>query len=378
MSKKIRVLMVSTSYPEDERDWRGRFIANIVTAISRRSDLELSLWAPPGKLPDSVANATTKTESTWLHALAGRGGIAAALRVGPLRAVNDVLGLLWRLRKVYRRTASIDIAHVNWLQNALPLWGLNTPAVITVLGTDFGLLRHAVIRRLLRAVIRQRRCIIAPNAAWMTAKLQESFGDIATVETIPFGVDPAWFRIQRTSDVPVKPRWLVVSRITAPKIGALIEWGHGLFDGKRELHLLGPKQELLTLAPWVNYHGPTNPEELISNWIPQSTGLITLSRHDEGRPQVILEAMAAGLPVIASDLPAHRDVIQHGSTGWLVHSAGELAEALNTLETPQINRSIGEQARKWVAAQIGTWDDCVLRYQGAYRRLVEISGGTTG
>jgi glycosyltransferase involved in cell wall biosynthesis len=378
MSEKIRVLMVSTSYPEDERDWRGRFIANIVTAISRRSDLELSLWAPPSKLPDSVANATTMTESAWLHALAGRGGIAAALRVGPLRAVNDALGLLWRLRQVYRRTASIDIAHVNWLQNALPLWGLNTPALISVLGTDFGLLRHTLIRRLLRAVIRQRRCIIAPNAAWMTTKLQESFGDIATVETIPFGVDPAWFRIQRITDVPVRPRWLVVSRITAPKIGALIEWGHGLFDGTRELHLLGPKQESLTLAPWVHYHGPTNPEELICKWFPQCTGLITLSRHDEGRPQVILEAMAAGLPVIASDLPAHRDVIQHGSTGWLVRSAGELAEALNTLETPHINRSIGEQARNWVATHIGTWDDCVRRYQGAYRRLVETNGDPTG
>jgi glycosyltransferase involved in cell wall biosynthesis len=378
MSEKIRVLMVSTSYPEGNQDWRGRFIANIVSAMARRTDLELSLWAPPGNLPELVADATTTAESAWLHALAARGGIAAALRVGSLRAINDALGLIWRLRQVYRRTTSIDVVHVNWLQNALPLWGLTTPAIITVLGTDFGLLRHALIRQMLRAVIRQRRCIIAPNAAWMTTKLQESFGDIASVETIPFGVDPVWFRIQRSTEAPIKPRWLVVSRVTAPKIGALIEWGHGLFNETRELHLLGPKQELLTLAPWVNYHGPTNPEELIRNWFPQSTGLITLSRHDEGRPQVILEAMAAGLPVIASDLPAHRDVIQHGSTGWLVRSAEELAEALSALETPEINRSIGEKARKWVADQIGTWDDCIHRYQGAYRRLVEANGVTTG
>jgi glycosyltransferase involved in cell wall biosynthesis len=62
------------------------------------------------------------------------------------------------------------------------------------------------------------------------------------------------------------------------------------------------------------------PRALLEEWFPQAAGLITLSQHDEGRPQVLLEAMAARLPVIASNLPAHRDLIRSGETGMLVDS----------------------------------------------------------
>lgn len=370
MSSRTRVLMTSTSYPENEQDWRGRFIANIVEAMARIPDLDLSVWAPPGDLPAHVSNAASPDESLWLDRMAKRGGIAAALRTNPFRAATNAFGLIRRLRRVYRRTTAMDVVHVNWLQNALPLWGLTTPAIITVLGTDYGLLRHTPVRVALRAVARQRRCIIAPNAAWMVPPLHEMFGDVAGVEAIPFGVDPGWFRIERSTTTTGRIRWLVVSRVTTAKMGTLFDWGTGLFNDTRELHLLGPNQEELVLPSWIHYHGPTNPDELATDWFPQSAGLITLSQHDEGRPQVILEAMAAGLPVIASDLPAHRDIIQHGSTGWLVHNATELNEALRALEDPILNRAVGQQARNWVAKHIGTWDDCVRRYEDAYHRLI--------
>jgi glycosyltransferase involved in cell wall biosynthesis len=102
-----------------------------------------------------------------------------------------------------------------------------------------------------------------------------------------------------------------------------------------------------------------------------ATGLITLSRHDEGRPQVMLEAMASGLPVLASDLPAHRDLVQHRQTGWLAPNRDELVKGLTWLEDPLHNQSTGRSARQWVKDSIGTWDDCADRYAAAYRRLLE-------
>jgi hypothetical protein len=42
--------------------------------------------------------------------------------------------------------------------------------------------------------------------------------------------------------------------------------------------------------------------------------------------------MAAGLPVIASDLAAHRTLIEHRQTGWMVDSAAEFREALEFLD----------------------------------------------
>lgn len=132
-------------------------------------------------------------------------------------------------------------------------------------------------------------------------------------------------------------------------------------------------QESVSLPPWVTYHGPTHPAALRAEWFPRATGLLTLSRHSEGRPQVLLEAMAAGLPVIVSDLPAHRDVVRHGDTGWIASSRPLFAEALNRLDDRALNQLTGAAARRMIRAAMGTWADCAGRFKMAYLDLLRES-----
>ena len=134
----VRVLMVSTSFPETHQDWPGRFIANMAEALARREDVRLALWAPPGEHSRIIVPATSPDEAEWLRQLLRSGGIAHLLRASPLRGWMAAAGLLRRLRQVYRRYQDVDVVHINWLQNALPLWGNDRPAVISVLGNDFG------------------------------------------------------------------------------------------------------------------------------------------------------------------------------------------------------------------------------------------------
>lgn len=362
--------MSSTSYPESPQDWRGRFIANLAGALAQRDDVTLSLWAPPGELPADVTAATTPSDALWLARLSQQGGIAHLLRTRRALAAGTILALLMRLGRAYRRQPA-DVAHVNWLQNALPLWGTTTPAVITVLGTDFGLLRLPGMKMLLRAVLRQRRAILAPNADWMRPALEQAFGDLAEIRPMAFGVDAPWFEVVRHLAPDKTRHWLAITRLTQNKIGDLFNWGDGLFGEERQLHLFGPMQEKVALPAWVRYHGPTHPADLLQQWFPQACGLITLSRHDEGRPQVMLEAMAAGLPVLASDLPAHRDMLQHRQTGWLAATRDELCQGLDWLEDPANNQQTGQAARQWVKNSVGTWDDCAGRYAAAYQSLLE-------
>ena len=360
-----RAIIVSTSYPANKEDWRGRFIFDMTQALGQIKNLNLSLWAPPGEHPANIMDASTSSDQKWLYNLADKGGIASQLRNINTTSLKLITGLLFRLYHVYRRT-SLDLVHVNWLQNAIPLWGTNIPALITVLGSDYGLLSKPGMAPLLRSVFRQRHIILAPNAKWMEPELNKLFGDIAKIVTVPFGVDKPWFEIDRANVEP--DCWLAVTRITKNKIGDLFKWGEGLFE-KRKLHLFGPMQEKTNLPSWVNWHGPTHPSELIETWFPKAAGLITLSRHDEGRPQVILEAMAAGVPVIASDLPAHRDFIYHNKTGQLVKHSGELEQALNYLENMDNNVVIGKAARSWIKNNIGDWDDCATKYAALYDEL---------
>jgi glycosyltransferase involved in cell wall biosynthesis len=369
----MQVLFCSTSYPRDDHDWKGRFISNIVNALNQREDIQLALWAPPGDRPPTVTDATTPIESDWLQSLLEDGGIAHILQSKGILAAGRALRLLQHLRRAYKRGSSADLIHVNWIQNAIPLWGIKKPAVISVLGSDFGLLNNSVLLPLLRAVFRQRRCILAPNAGWMAPRLEALFGKVAEVRPIPYGVEDRWFKIKRTKVLGEPFKWLAVFRVTKEKIGPLFDWGQKIFKPPHEIHLIGPKQENLHLPDWIHYHGPASADELCENWFQKATGLITLSQHDEGRPQVILEAMAAGLPVVASDIPAHLDVIRHQQTGWIAKSAFEFREAITSLCDFEANQSIGNEARRWVIDNIGTWHDCADRYIHAYQDLLEVN-----
>jgi hypothetical protein len=363
----LRVLLVSTSYPRAADDWRGRFVADMVAGLAARSDLQLSCWMPPGDPIPGADDATTPSDRRWLDQLARQGGIAHALRTRPIGGLLKAAGLLRRLRAAYRRE-DWGIAHVNWLQNALPL-PKGKPTVITVLGSDFGLLRLPGMSALLRAALKDRSALLAPNADWMVPELRRLFGDLAMVKAIPFGVHERWFALEPAPTQEAAP-WLVVSRVTQAKLGHLLTWGEGRFGAKRPLVLFGPMQEQIALPSWVDYRGATHPEALSRDWFPKAAGLITLSTHDEGRPQIMLDAMAAALPIIASDIPAHRDLLLHRKTGWLADSPASLDEGLAFFGKASTRRRIGLAARAWVKSEIGDWSDCAERYVAAYRQVL--------
>ena len=76
----------------------------------------------------------------------------------------------------------------------------------------------------------------------------------------------------------------------------------------------------------------------------------------EGLPLALLEAMGAGLAVVATDVPGHRDVVRDGETGLLV-PAGDvkaLAAAIATLiDDPDRRRRMGQAGRERVRKEFG-------------------------
>jgi glycosyltransferase involved in cell wall biosynthesis len=366
------ILFISTSYPVNEKDWKGVFISNLLGSLSSNPEIELKYWGPPGVMPSSAKYACTDDQAKWLIRLTECGGIAHIIRQKNIKSISCVLKLLLFLFKAYKRNADVDLLHINWLQNAIPLLRTKKPALITVLGSDFGLLDLPGMVALLRFVLKNRRSALCPNADWMKEKLERLFGDISTIIPVPFGVDDAWFNVRRCFSAENTKKWIVVSRLTEKKIGTLFDWGRNFFltHPEHELHLFGPMQENLNVPDWIHYHGPTNPEELRKIWFPQSCGLITLSRHDEGRPQVLLEAMASGLPVLASDLPAHTNFLTQKETGLIVRSEEEYISGLEWLSDPTNNEVLSTSSRDWVKKEIGTWDDCAARYVAIYQKLL--------
>src|SRR3954471_4964825 len=84
-----------------------------------------------------------------------------------------------------------------------------------------------------------------------------------------------------------------------------------------------------------------------------------------------LEAMAGGIPVIASDVRALREIIEPGVTGTLTLPEDPEAWA-NQLEeliySPKTRGEIGQAGREWVAKN-RTWRAVAARYLGPYRDI---------
>ena len=93
----------------------------------------------------------------------------------------------------------------------------------------------------------------------------------------------------------------------------------------------------------------------------------------EGQPNAVMEAMAAGIPIVASDIPGHRELIVPGKTGFLVPIANRAAYGKATdriLSDPIYARALGEAGRRHITQQFAA-HDMVRRHERLYRELLE-------
>ncbi|MFA6317284.1 MAG: glycosyltransferase family 4 protein [Elusimicrobiota bacterium] len=95
----------------------------------------------------------------------------------------------------------------------------------------------------------------------------------------------------------------------------------------------------------------------VTGWLPPEKALERLASADvfvhysrwEGLPNAVLEAMALGLPVVASDVPGNRDAVLHGETGFIAADEAALLErCLELAGDPALRRRLGEAGRQRV------------------------------
>jgi glycosyltransferase involved in cell wall biosynthesis len=114
---------------------------------------------------------------------------------------------------------------------------------------------------------------------------------------------------------------------------------------------------------------PEIPQQKLCHEVAQSTVLV-LPSLSEGLGRVLVEAMAAGTPVIGTHVGGIPDIIQDGVTGFLVPPADEKAlgrKIVYLLENPQEVLAMGQRGREFVQ----TYFSPEIYYQG-YEKICQL------
>ncbi len=366
-SRPVRLLLVVDSL---EVGGAERLVADLAVAL-RRKGYDVTVAC-------SVAGD--------LSGLLGKAGVPVRPLLDRLvkRRLSPVYA--WRLRRVLRRER-FDLVHAH-------VYASTAAAAIATLGTDVPLVitEHTEAswqdwraRRVSRWVYRRAKHIIAVSTP-IRRRLIERDGvspDLITI--IPNAVVPAQEGYpDATPGLPTglreRPLVGVVARLqpekgvanflkAAARVAPLFPEAHFVIAGDGPL-----RQELAALAEEL---GLRDRAHFLGFWpdaaaLMRSVDVLVVPSLTEGSPLVTLEAMAAGVPVVASAVGGIPDQVRHDKEGLLVppDDAGALSEALlDLLRDPARAHRLGEAGRRRATSEF-SHANMVRRIEDVYRAVL--------
>ena len=285
-------------------------------------------------------------------------------RSGALEQIVFILSAsFWTLRLIRQLKPDVTLAFFGVPSGAVTLFiklVTKIPYVVSLRGGDVPGFRpydfgtyHKLIAPLLRIIWKQASAIVANSNGLRELAVQ--FDARFEIPVIPNGVDLELYRTDARS--AVMPRLFSVGRIVHQKgldlaMHALaglkeLSWEWRIAGDGPQLDALKLLAQKLGIADRVQFLGWQAREQLIEQYHWSNLFLFP-SRH-EGMPNAVLEAMASGLPVIASRIAGSEELVSNGETGFLFPSEDieALRDALRKLISDTVLRqTMGNVARR--------------------------------
>jgi glycosyltransferase involved in cell wall biosynthesis len=236
---------------------------------------------------------------------------------------------------------------------------------------------HKMIGPFLRVIWHNAAAVIANSRG--LRDLAIAFDSHRDIPIIFNGVDYIRFKIEVRAWSP--PRILSAGRVVYQKgfdlgLRALaqlkdLDWKWSIAGDGPKLEELKSLARELGISERVEFLGWQSREELVK-WYQRSNIFLFPSRH-EGMPNAVLEAMASGLPVVATRIAGNEELVLDGVTGLLVNpeDVDMLRDALyGLLLKEEIRKQMGGASRQRVEREF-TWDFTARRYS----EYLEQAGG---
>jgi len=177
---------------------------------------------------------------------------------------------------------------------------------------------------------------------------------------VPNAVDKACFEVER--HVEKEPTLLCVADIISYKNQNQLIRSLDPLVSKHKFHLvfLGRVNQaapyglygaeflsLVKARPWCRHEGMADRQQL-RQWLGRAGGLV-LPTLEDNCPMVVLEAMAAGVPVVASRVGGIPDLVENGKTGLLFdpRNGDDMSAAIaKLLAEPELGRTLAAEAKR--------------------------------
>jgi glycosyltransferase involved in cell wall biosynthesis len=384
----LRVLSFTTLFPNPAEPGRGIFVRNRLAEIASRADLLVIAPVNAGRNPRVLGVPFRRRDPAGFDVLHPR----FAVLPGMLKQWDAafLFGETWpqvrgAIRNGGARPDLVDghYAFPDGAAGARLARHLGVPFVLSVRGSDLEVIaRNGARREPIRRTLRDAGAVIAVSRS-LERRALELGAVAARTHVIPNGVDVARFlpldraaardalRIPRDERMvlvvarlePVKGLDLLSAAMAALRARAVDARAHVVGEGPGR-RAVEEAIRASAVEDAMRLHG-SRPAETLPLWYAASDVVCLLS-HSEGCPNVILEALACGRPVVATDVGGIPDLVRDGENGFLVRSRdpGEVADRLEAA-----------LSRRWDPAAIAaaarrSWGRVAEEQMEIYRRVV--------
>jgi glycosyltransferase involved in cell wall biosynthesis len=392
---KPRVLVVSNLFPNSQEPQRGTYLRQLVERLG--SSYEIRVVAPVPWMPRSLARVLkARVDLPPREIVSGTQVYHPRYLVIPkiLRFIHGFT-LAWSLRRALRKVRiefPYDLISVHWMfpdafATVLANRNSDIPIVAHAMGCDINdYIRYPLRRKMIRWALLGSSGIVTKSKE-LANKISSLVGDVRSVNVIYNGVDRQIFRpvereiARRQLDIPNDASVvlfvgnLAVEKAVSVLLDAFARVNEDMPDTMLVIVGDGPlKKDLLNQVDKLNLTDSVSflgqrPHDQIPTYL-NAADVLCLPSLREGCPNVVLESLSCGTPVVASAVGAIPEMLERADAGFLT-KPGDVDDLAANLQEAILRENESIHSFVWPswednAASIGNvLDACIVARQEA-------------